>query len=76
MNKTAFYAKIITYNEENPNENEIEYAILYASSFSDATGQIEEYYRNDLLSFEIFGTDEALHKITAKEYEAIKNESI
>ena len=76
MNKTAFYAKIIIYNEENLRENKIEYVVLYASSFSEATEQIEEYYRSELLSFEIFGTDEALHKITAKEFEEIKNESI
>lgn len=77
MNKTAYYAKV-TSNYDNTMDNKpfVEFIVIYATSFTDATWQIEEAYRTELLSFEIFTTDDTFHTITEKEFEEIKNESI
>ena len=78
MNRTVHYAKVTFVNSEDTIENKpnVEFIVIYATSFADAAQQIEAYYRNELLTFEIFATDNSLHMITEREYEAIKNESI
>ena len=75
MNECTFYAKVIFYDERN-GVTETEYIVITANSYSNATAKIEKYYGVNIISFELFCKEEIFHKMTEKEYEAIKSTTI